>query len=1142
MHDVNAYLTQGETFWKSRNARNGNTSFANAQKKTGLFFRRSLNTVAFHFTAVGILFASGFTCPPALAQPQGGNFTLTNDATTSAGVYAADGTLVRTLWSNVRFSAGTHPLTWDGLDDRGNTVTGTGLYPKLIAHNVNYVWEGVIGNTSADLTGPYKHRSFFFINDMKITGTNGVLCTGYNELQTMLYHFHSTNYQSRAGLIDFEDYRRSFAFCDTDGELAYFGNIGGAEPATFVFAANLTNNSRWNFSTGVNYDPWTSVIDDGTNALTGLAVQKRGNYLFVARRDNNVVKVFHKKTGVFVKNIAVATPGALTVNTNDELWVASTNNGTVKLFANLTNSPKLSVTIPGFSWPLALGVSPLDNTLVVADGGTNHQLKGFNQSGIPQWTYGQPGGYPANGANVATNKFWFQGSFLAFNADGSFWVGDNGNSRAMLFDRFRNHKDNLQYLPHTYSSGVDLGNPTRVFGDWLEFSVDYSKPLQQSWAFTRNWQAVLPANISLQGIPQLMTMTNGRTYTLLIGKDAQGYNETVVMELQSNGFMRECGRLQTDWYTIQPDGSLRTFGYVSGGYLPLYRKRLSGFDAGNNPLWGPEELLVSVPVTVNDDPWPRGFSGSLNPRYNITASGLIPTFATFRGSFWHLGALRTNSNTFLWRAMPEGAWQTDSNGWIINPTGTFDPAPEVSYAGNQTLVSGRNIVAGYNGEFWSGGQANQWLHFYDNGLFVGQFGRPLFPAANHLSASAGTAGNAFSPTLILVSGKLYLYHNDESAHAGIHRWRVDGWDQIAEMSLSFTGSPTNHPPTVSLTSPANLDRFTAPANITINASAVDTDGTTSKVEFFQGVTKLGEDTASPFSFTWANAPPGQYALAAVATDNSGAATVSAPVNISVTAPGITAPTRLGNGSFQMSLTGTVGRTNTIQASADLKTWTMVTNLFNNTGALLFNDALAGNYPQRFYRVNVESVLTSNAVGFVSVVVPPGYSTIANQLNAPTNTVAHLFPNVPGGTTISKFRNLRLDFSINSYDPDFLAWDDDNQPFVPGEAAFIRNPTAAPFIVTFVGDVPEGALTTAMPGGYSMIASQVPQAGLLQTALKFPGVGGDIVYVYRNGGYLISRFYAQFNLWDAEPNVNVGEGFFLFKTTATNWVRNFSAHN
>lgn len=88
-------------------------------------------------------------------------------------------------------------------------------------------------------------------------------------------------------------------------------------------------------------------------------------------------------------------------------------------------------------------------------------------------------------------------------------------------------------------------------------------------------------------------------------------------------------------------------------------------------------------------------------------------------------------------------------------------------------------------------------------------------------------------------------------------------------------------PTIEITSPTNNASFTEPATITINANAVDTDGTISKVEFFNGATLLNTDNTSPYSYDWTNVIAGNYTLTAKATDNLGLFTISTPVNLVV---------------------------------------------------------------------------------------------------------------------------------------------------------------------------------------------------------------------------------------------------------------------
>ena len=110
----------------------------------------------------------------------------------------------------------------------------------------------------------------------------------------------------------------------------------------------------------------------------------------------------------------------------------------------------------------------------------------------------------------------------------------------------------------------------------------------------------------------------------------------------------------------------------------------------------------------------------------------------------------------------------------------------------------------------------------------------------------------------------------------------DGWiDEVVVRNVRTTPPAVNLPPSASLTSPASGATYTAPASITLAATAADSDGTVSKVEFFQGSTKLGEAASAPYSFTWANVAAGTYSLTAKATDNAGATATSPAVSVTV---------------------------------------------------------------------------------------------------------------------------------------------------------------------------------------------------------------------------------------------------------------------
>ena len=105
----------------------------------------------------------------------------------------------------------------------------------------------------------------------------------------------------------------------------------------------------------------------------------------------------------------------------------------------------------------------------------------------------------------------------------------------------------------------------------------------------------------------------------------------------------------------------------------------------------------------------------------------------------------------------------------------------------------------------------------------------------------------------------------------------------ATITVSVEVAVANIPPEVALTAPLDGANFIFGDAIEITATASDADGNVTRVEFYQGDTKLGEDTASPYTFTWNDAAEGSYTLSAVATDNAGATTQSAAAGISVAA-------------------------------------------------------------------------------------------------------------------------------------------------------------------------------------------------------------------------------------------------------------------
>jgi plastocyanin len=164
------------------------------------------------------------------------------------------------------------------------------------------------------------------------------------------------------------------------------------------------------------------------------------------------------------------------------------------------------------------------------------------------------------------------------------------------------------------------------------------------------------------------------------------------------------------------------------------------------------------------------------------------------------------------------------------------------------------------------------------------------------------------------------------------------------------------PPTVSITAPLNGDTFVAPWTGTIHATVGDTDGTVSKAQFFAGASLLGTVTNPPAgsSFNVANLAAGNYALTVVATDNAGASTTSAVVNVSIVTPSaivLSSARRASATAFQFSYTANPGLSYVVRRSAGMTNFTPIATNKAATSTVDFLDSGATG-PFNFYRVQL----------------------------------------------------------------------------------------------------------------------------------------------------------------------------------------------
>ncbi|MBT9393583.1 hypothetical protein KLP40_10455 [Hymenobacter sp. NST-14] len=154
--------------------------------------------------------------------------------------------------------------------------------------------------------------------------------------------------------------------------------------------------------------------------------------------------------------------------------------------------------------------------------------------------------------------------------------------------------------------------------------------------------------------------------------------------------------------------------------------------------------------------------------------------------------------------------------------------------------------------------------------------------------------------------------NGQTVRTGYNTGSAGRWERLGPFQVNVTGgsialttsgghpnlsgvevwkhttTSTNQAPTVSLA--AASSSVIVNSALALTATAADADGSVSKVEFFSGSTKLGEDTAAPYTLSFSPAATGTLSLTARATDNAGATKTSAPVSVTVTAAPVAAAT------------------------------------------------------------------------------------------------------------------------------------------------------------------------------------------------------------------------------------------------------------
>jgi RHS repeat-associated protein len=217
-------------------------------------------------------------------------------------------------------------------------------------------------------------------------------------------------------------------------------------------------------------------------------------------------------------------------------------------------------------------------------------------------------------------------------------------------------------------------------------------------------------------------------------------------------------------------------------------------------------------------------------------------------------------------------------------------------------------------------------------------------------------------------------------------------------AVAITIKAANAAPAVSLTAPAANASYTAPAAVTITATAADSDGTVAKVEYYNGATLLGTSTAAPYSFTWSNVAAGSYSLTAKATDNTGAVTTSAAVAITVKAANaaptvsLTAPAANASYTAPAAVTITATAVDSDGTVAKVEYYNGTTLLGTSTAApysFTWSNVAAGSYSLTAKATDNTGAVTTSAA--VAITVKAANVTPTVSLTAPAANASYTAP-------------------------------------------------------------------------------------------------------------------------------------------------------
>jgi chitinase len=328
------------------------------------------------------------------------------------------------------------------------------------------------------------------------------------------------------------------------------------------------------------------------------------------------------------------------------------------------------------------------------------------------------------------------------------------------------------------------------------------------------------------------------------------------------------------------DGSISKVEFYNGATL-LGQATASPYTLNYTPT---AAGTLSLTARATDNAGAATSSAAVSLTVGVTAGLTAATDGPANASFYRaidLGGAGGTIDGRPWEANSASGFSTNASGWA-NQGATLNPATDAARANMlRSAISGTGPTLALS---VPNGTYGVYLHIWEDNnpetISIQVEGQTMRSGYN--TGSAGHWERVGPFTASVTDGTLNVATSGGNVNlSGLEVWKMN----------------SNAAPTVSLNAAST---GTVGRALTLSAAAADTDGSISKVEFYNGATLLGQATASPYTLNYTPTAAGTLSLTARATDNAGAATSSAPISATISAATTTAG-GLANASFYRAI-------------------------------------------------------------------------------------------------------------------------------------------------------------------------------------------------------------------------------------------------